>query len=526
MVVLSVAICTKGGKTLLARQFVEMTRIRIEGLLAAFPKLMSSDAKQQHTFVETDSVRYVYQPIDNLYLLLITNRASNIVEDLETLRLLSKVVPNITGTTSTLPEEKILEKSFDILFAFDEVITFGGYREPITLQQIRTNMEMESHEEKLHNMIKTSKIESAKDQARDAAKIIREKQREMQKSGQSMSGIGSSSAVESPPPHTPSYSEPLPAAPSPLPVAASRAAQPVKGMSLMGGTKNKSLEDALVKEDKLAPVLHTTAKSSSNSAGESAVASYVTPLVQHPVMMVIAEKVQAKLTRDGLIEMFEIKGSLTLTAANDAAALCSVQLKPLDAANANSGFRFNTHPNVNKTLYEKSNLLQLKDASKGFPSARPVGILKWTYSSTSNDEMIPIKINCWPEEEARGQMNVSIEYNMDLTTIELHDVRIRIPLGTADPPTVLSAVGSHKHLASSGELLWELALIDPSNSTGSLEFSIQQRNADAFFPISVAFSSKQLYCSVDVAAVRGLTDGAPIQYGLSKGLSSEEYTIG
>ena len=41
---------------LLSRQFVEMTRIRIEGLLAAFPKLMSSDGKQ-HTYVETDSVR-------------------------------------------------------------------------------------------------------------------------------------------------------------------------------------------------------------------------------------------------------------------------------------------------------------------------------------------------------------------------------------------------------------------------------------------------------------------------------------
>ena len=34
--------------------------------------------------------RYIYQPIEALFLLLITNKASNIVEDLETLRLLSK----------------------------------------------------------------------------------------------------------------------------------------------------------------------------------------------------------------------------------------------------------------------------------------------------------------------------------------------------------------------------------------------------------------------------------------------------
>ena len=62
--------CTSPPAALVSRQYMDMSRIRIEGLLAAFPKLVSTG--KQHTFVETENVRYVYQPIEvsaGLYLL-------------------------------------------------------------------------------------------------------------------------------------------------------------------------------------------------------------------------------------------------------------------------------------------------------------------------------------------------------------------------------------------------------------------------------------------------------------------------
>jgi hypothetical protein len=64
MVVLCVALLNTAGRELLSRQYVEMSRLRIEGILAAFPKLLESATAdgmgRQHTYVETGSIRYVY----------------------------------------------------------------------------------------------------------------------------------------------------------------------------------------------------------------------------------------------------------------------------------------------------------------------------------------------------------------------------------------------------------------------------------------------------------------------------------
>ncbi|CAN1806193.1 Coatomer subunit delta-1 [Linum perenne] len=170
MVVLAASIVTKSGKVLVSRQFVDMSRIRIEGLLAAFPKLVGTG--KQHTYVETENVRYVYQPIELMYLLLVTNKQSNILEDLETLRLLSKLVPEYA---MSLDEEGITKTAFELIFAFDEVISLG-HKENVTVAQVKQYCEMESHEEKLHKLVLQSKINETKDvMKRKASEIDKSK---------------------------------------------------------------------------------------------------------------------------------------------------------------------------------------------------------------------------------------------------------------------------------------------------------------------------------------------------------------
>ena len=47
MVILSAAVTSKNGRALLSRQFVDMNRLRVEGLLAAFPKLQGTGAARR-----------------------------------------------------------------------------------------------------------------------------------------------------------------------------------------------------------------------------------------------------------------------------------------------------------------------------------------------------------------------------------------------------------------------------------------------------------------------------------------------
>ena len=161
-----------------------MQRSRVEALLASFPKL--ADTASQHTTVEQDNVRFVYQPLDELYMVLITNRQSNILQDINTLHLFAQVVGTIC---KSMDEREITRHAYELLSAFDEVVTLG-YRENLTVSQIKTFLDMESHEERIQEIIARNKELEASEERKRKAKQLEIQRKEMSRQMRGNAGMG------------------------------------------------------------------------------------------------------------------------------------------------------------------------------------------------------------------------------------------------------------------------------------------------------------------------------------------------
>lgn len=60
-----------------------------------------------------------------------------------------------------MEESEVLDKAFDLIFAFDEIVALG-YRESVNLAQIRTFVEMDSHEEKVYRAVRETQEREAR----------------------------------------------------------------------------------------------------------------------------------------------------------------------------------------------------------------------------------------------------------------------------------------------------------------------------------------------------------------------------
>ncbi|KAJ0736004.1 putative Longin-like domain superfamily, AP complex, mu/sigma subunit, coatomer delta subunit [Helianthus annuus] len=531
MVVLAASIISKSGKVLVSRQFVDMSRIRIEGLLAAFPKLVGSG--KQHTYVETENVRYVYQPIDVLYLLLVTNKQSNILEDLDTLRLLSKVVPEYSPS---LDEEGICKNAFELIFAFDEVISLG-HKENVTVAQVKQYCEMESHEERLHKLVLQSKINETKDVMKrkaneiDKSKIERGK---MDKGGfsslQSMGSMGSIGRMDSGFGNDTGISsgnnfgsgsgfglssevDSFSSKPKGRPSAAVSA--PGKGMGMKLGKSQKANQflESLKAEGEL---IVEDVRPSANSSRAAA------PPPTDPITLTTEEKLNVTLKRDGGVSNFDVQGTLSLQVLNQDDGFIQVQIESGD----NPEIKFKTHPNINKELFSNENILGSKDPNRPFPAGQSgdgLGLLKWRLQSKDESD-VPLTINCWPSVSG-NETYVSIEYEAS-SMFDLQNVVISVPLpALREAPNVRQIDGEWRYDSRNSVLEWSILLIDDSNRSGSMEFVVPPADTSAFFPISVRFSATSTFSNMKVVNIIPLRNGSAPKFSQRTQLVTDSYQV-
>eukprot|EP01132_Coremiostelium_polycephalum_P008526 gene8526-10481_t len=514
MVVLAVSICTKNGKALLSRQFSEMTKSRIEGLLAAFPKLIGTG--KQHTFIETENIRYVYQPLESLYLILITNKNSNILEDLETLHLLAKLIPEY----SSFDESDILKNAFELIFTFDEVIAMG-YKERVTLQQVKLYISMESHEEQRAKMELAIKQKEAKMQATKKIQEL-DKKRQMggfenpysSSGGYSGGGRGGNEGYGSSSPSQSSshYSSDQKRENITSPPATSNKIPGKEGMKLSkAGTKKSAIAQVLKEEKIVEKVEEAEALLESNSP---ILQSSAPAVVQEGVHVTIQEDFLAQVENDGGVQNIDIKGGLSVTVNDNSLGRVRVQINQGPSSKL---FQFITHPQIDKAAFSESTL-KLKSGVSAFPGG---GILKWR-CKTTDDSVIPIKVNCWPSP-SKDNTVVNLEYE-SLANFDLKNVVIMIPNPLGVVPVINNFSGLYEYDSKNKVVMWKIPIIDDTNRQGSMEFSVKGSSSN-FFPVKISFSSTKTICDIDVSNVFIEESSAPTKFSTESNLTVDTYEI-
>ncbi len=308
-----------------------------------------------------------------------------------------------------------------------------------------------------------------------------------------------------------------------------------KGMQLGGmGAKSKMsdmLEAIRTEEGISAQAMEEPPVSPPAASGVNA-AGVVQPAEQPQVKMgsvhlVLDEKLSATVNRDGGMENLEVKGELLLRAGD--AEHAKVQVLLSSKGNWKEDVQFKTHPQVDKGLWSSQHLICPRDhQSKPFPVGQLLPVLKWRFAS-KDEGQLPFNVTVWPTPAGGQQIDVSAEYEfVAIDKLEqLRNVLISIPLPTSATPKIDHIDGEYSINPKLKCLEWRIPLIDSSNSSGTLEFSVSGEDVATLFPVRVTFSVEDHpFCDVDIATVKMIDGGQEVDgHTRQVQLSTDDYRI-
>lgn len=488
MVVLAASVCTHGGKPIISRQFRDLTKERVMTLLANFPTLLSESNNSQQTSVEDEYVRYMYQPLEEFYVVLITNKHSNILQDIDTLHLFSQ---SITSILRHVDEKEIYENCFELLSAFDEIICLG-YKENLTSSQVINFLEMDSHEERIQEIIERNKELEAAEASKKKAVELQFKEMMKKSNPHALDQFQQQQNFYSPPPPQNVYTEPEPE----LQHHHSTLANNNKrsgGMQL--GRKQSAFGDnqpLLVNPSASTRRIEQPLYQEQDSRTQS---SSLTPANKQPqienngILLTVNEKYSAQISREGTVTSAEVKGDLQIRISNPELAKAQIKLSLNDSSEFSTQYK--THPNVDKKLFNSNSIIGLKDPTKPFPSNDlNLGVLRWrsTLKKTDSEDasgLLPIILTTWVNNDNDGTIGLTFEYEVN-TAKNVDEVIIIIPI-------VNASLESSENDNASLQFTDDGVYIKLTNllETQSGSFEILCKNTDdeeALFPMEVSFS--------------------------------------
>ncbi|QPG75774.1 hypothetical protein FOA43_003135 [Brettanomyces nanus] len=541
MVVLAGSICTRGGKPLLSRQFRELSKDRVTSLLANFPTLLSDSTQTQHTSVEDEFVRYVYQPLEEFYVVLMTNKHSNILQDIDTLHLFAQT---ITSILPSVDEREIFDNCFEIANAFDEIVNLG-YKENLSLSQVLTFLEMESHEEKIQEIIERNKeLEAAEERKRKATEIFLSntvseiRNKEMMRKA-NMNAYGDNAVLIGQQDYSQAnYSRPS-AQQQPPALAGSgiRAAPPRKGGLQLGRKAsgfggNSDAQPLLVDPTPTGIGAAASASAVSVASSTAAVTAAKSQIANNGILIITNEKFSAQITRDGSITSSEVKGDLQIRINNTDYAHAKLQLSLNKPDDVNTQFK--THPNIDKALFHSTSEIGMKDPSRAFPSNdQTLGVLRWKSVPKSSvgdaNLLIPIMLTTWVNNNNDGTIGLTFEYE-NLSFKFIDELTIVIPVVNA---TIDSSDYDNVTLEFGDDGLHVKLTGLTENQEGSLTITCKDvDDEEALFPMELAFDvTKKLEagdkaCQVSVDAVTNTSNDEDLPYDIYyRGVSEGFYIV-
>ena len=488
--ILSVAIVTKDGTPLVARQFNRLTRTQVEGHLGAFPKLLS---KSNQSYIETENIRYVYQELGEIYFILITSKDSNILEDLDLLALLVDLTrETLDASEATITAESVLRGSLELVFAYDECI-FDGYRQNVTINDVETFLKMESKDELEYLREKKAKEDKAKTEMNEKMVEIAK----MKKANKAnMSAVsGGSGAVSSPvtvvSETTDAGMEERRPKPARRPMAAG------KGMTLGKKVSARDRAQQMILEEGLTP----------SGERERKTAEVARPAITG-VDVQLTEECTATRSKVGVVKELSVQGKLTVCSSTKQTYFLQVGL----GSNANK-FKMMPVKQPQRRLFQQAKQLQFDNASPG----NPLTILGWRMTSTDASDL-PLSITCWVPDPNAQPITFSCEIEktgeMDLA------VEVSIPVYRPRNASVSQCDGEHEILERDNIIKWYVPELNDGNTTAAIEFSVPNGDPDSFYPITVAFKSTSLYCDIEVESVADSLESfdSPAKYEVMKSL--------